>query len=191
MSLSAEAFCTLAELKDYIGIGDTHRSGFLEEAIEDASRRIIERLGYNPHSDTYSDELYSGDGSHELVVRHRPITSLTDVELWDGDTYADIDSTDLAQMQLRDWYVDGVDYVFEQGRSNYSVSYVAGWSDTECDKRFRLTCMRIAGVLQKESGKAGHLGMASQSFGDGSRTTYEDAIDGFLEDLQPYRRLTP
>ena len=191
MSLSASAFCTLSELKDYIGIGGTHRSGFLEEAIEDASRRIIDRLGYDPHSDTYTAELRDGDNSHEMITTARPITTITNIYLWDGDTYDAIDSDDLAQMQNRDWYIDGVDYVFEKGRSNYKLAYVAGYSETECDKRFRLTCMRIAGVLQKESGKTGHLGMASQSFGDGSRTTYEDAIEGFLDDLQMYRRLTP
>lgn len=191
MSLSADALCTLAELKEYINIGDTHKDSLLEQVIEDASRRIVERIGYDPHSDTYTDELYDGDGSHILVTMARPITSLTAVKLWDGDTYTDIGAADVAQMQTRGWYIDGVDYPFERGRSNYAVSYVAGWSDTEVAKRFRLHCMRIAAWLEKESGKKGTLGVSSQSFGDGSRTAFEDVVENVLADLTPYMRLTP
>lgn len=190
MALSSQAFCTVEELKTYLGIGDTHRSTFLEYAIEDASRRIVDYLGYNPQSDTYS-ELYSGDGTYELVTRARPITSLVSVSLWDGDTYTAIDSSDVTQMQLRDWYIDGVDYKFKKGSSNYRVSYVAGYSDTECDHRFRMACMRIAAIIEKESGKKGYLGVQSQSFGDGSRTMYEDVTVRVLDELQPYRRLSP
>jgi hypothetical protein len=190
MALSEQALCTVTELKTYLNIGDTHKSTFLEYLIEDASHRIIDRLGYDPHSDTYADELYSGDGSHELVTKARPITSLVAVQLWDGETYADIDSADLAQMQNRSWYIDGVDYAFAEGRSNYAVTYVAGYSDTEVTHRFRSTCLRVAAMLEKESGRKGTLGISSQSFGDGSRTTFEDVIEKALDDLQTYRRLT-
>jgi len=191
VSLSADALCSLTDIKGYLNIGDTYKDTMLEQAIEDATRRIIDRIGYDPHSDTYSDELYSGEGRPDLVTRARPVTSVTAVKLWDGDSYTDIDATDLAEMQVRDWYIDGVDYRFERGRSNYKVSYVAGWSDTEVAKRFRLHCMKIAALLEKESGKAGRLGLASQTFGDGSKTTYENPIEQILDDLQPYRRLTP
>lgn len=193
MALSESAFCTLAELHSYLATvtGDTYGDTRMEMMIEDASMRIIDYIGYDPHGDTYSDELYSGDGSRELVVRNRPVTSVVAIKMWDGSAYTDIDSDDLAQMQVRDWYIDGVDYTFERGRSNYAVTYVAGWSDTECDKRFALTCMRIASWLERESGKKGVLGMSSQAFGDGSRSSYEDVIGKALEDLSAYRRLTP
>lgn len=190
MALSAQAFCTIRDLRDYVGVSDDHKDGLLESFIEDASHRIVNYLGYNPKSDTYS-ELYSGDGTYELVTRARPITSLVSVSLWDGDTYTAIDSSDVTQMQLRDWYIDGVDYKFEKGSSNYRVSYVAGYSDTECNHRFRMACMRIAAILEKEAGKKGTLGVSSQTFGDGSRTMYEDVTQRVLDELHPYRRLSP
>lgn len=191
MSLTAHALCTLDELKTYLGVGDTHKDSLLEPLIEDASRRIIDYIGYDPHSDTYTDELYSGDGTHELVTKARPITSIVAVKEWDGDTYDDIETDDFNDMQNRTWYIDGVDFTFAKGASNYKVSYVAGWGDTDCDARFRLSCMRIAGWLAKESGKAGVLGIASQSQGEGSRTTYQDVMSDALGDLTVYRRLTP
>lgn len=191
MPLSSDALCSVVDLRGYIGLDDDHKDDLLEDFIEEASQRIIGRLGYDPHSQTYTDEVYDGDGTHELVTRARPITTLTAVKLWDGDAYTAIDSDDLAQMQTRDWYIDGVDYVFAKGRSNFALTYVAGYGDTEIAKRFRLHCMKIGALLEKESGKRGTLGMSTQAFGDGSRTTYEDGIEKVLDDLQPYRRLTP
>jgi len=190
MALSDDALCSIMDLRGYLGIEDDHKDDLLEDLIEDASRRIIDSIGYDPHGDTYSNQLYSGDGSHEMVVRDRPITSLVSVKLWDGSAFTAIDSDDLAQMQLRDWYIDGVDYLFERGRSTYQLTYVAGYGDTEIAKRFRVSCMKIAAMLEKESGKKGILGMQSQSFGDGSRSAYEDVIAKALDDLTPYRRLS-
>jgi hypothetical protein len=178
------------DLRGYIGIEDDHKDDLLEDLVEEASQRIIEYLGYDPHSQTYTDEKYDGDGSHELVTYARPVTSVVAVKLWDGSAYTAIDSSDLAQMQVRNWYIDGVDYCFGTGRSNYAVTYVAGYGDTEIAKRFRVACMKIAAMLEKESGKKGILGMQSQSFGDGSRSAYEDVIAKALDDLTPYRRLS-
>lgn len=190
-TLSAKALCSLGQLKWYLNILDDHKDEILADFIEDASQRIIESIGYDPRTQTYTDEVYDGPGDYQIVTRARPVTAITTIKEWDGDTWTAIDATDVAQMVDRDWYIDGHDYKFVSGRSVYKVTYTAGLGDTVCERAFAVPCMKIAAWLDREAGVGGMLGISSMSTeGGGSRTIMEDAIGSILLDLSPYRRLS-
>ena len=180
MALNSNALCTVAQVKDYAGLTDTHKDESVELYVNAASNLIDEYLGYSPLSDTYADEYYDGNGTHFLTTKARPITSLTSVEC-DGDT------VDIDDFVTRDWYIDGVDYVFIRGRSNYTVSYVAGHATTPSS--IELACVKIAALMLKEDGRTGSLGTSSVSHGDGSRTFLETSYDSVFESISTYRRL--
>ena len=182
MALQSNALCTADQVKDYAGIEDTHKNDAVELYINAASDLIDEYLGYSPVSDTYSDEVYDGNGTKFLTTRSRPISSLTSVEC-EGDT---VDITDFVN---RSWYIDGYDYVFIRGNSNYTVSYVAGYSADDMPAAITLACVKIAALMIKEDGRTGSLGTSSISHGDGSRTFLEPGYDSILDTLSTYRRL--
>ena len=182
MSLKSNALCTVAQVKSYAGIEDTHKDDSIELYIDAASAMIDEYLGYDPETQTYTDQYYDGNGTKFLTTRARPITSLTTV-LEDGDTVT------ITDFVTRDWYIDGDDYIFVRGNSNYKITYVAGYAAADMPSAITLACVKIAVVMTKEDGRTGSLGTSSISHGDGSRTFMESTYESILETISTYRRL--
>ena len=182
MALNTNALCTVDQVKSYIGIEDNHKNDSIELYINAASEMINEYLGYDPETQTYTEEVYDGTGTKFLTLKARPITTLTEVQE-DGDT---VTITDFVK---RDWYIDGDDYVFVSGNSNYKVTYIAGYSADDMPTSITLACVKIAAMMTKEDGRTGSLGTSSISHGDGSRTFLESTYDTILETLYTYRRI--
>ena len=182
MALRSNALCTVNQVKDYADIKDEHKNDALELYINAASYMIDEYLGYDPETQTYTEEVYDGNGTKFLTLKARPITTLSAV-VEDGDT---VTITDFVK---RDWYIDGDDYVFVKGNSNYKITYVAGYASTAMPPSITLTCVKIASVMCKEDGRTGSLGTSSISHGDGSRSFLEQTYDSILESLSSFRRL--
>ena len=182
MALRSNALCTVDQVKSYAGIEDNHKNESIELYINAASYMIDEYLGYDPETQTYTDQYYDGNGTKFLTLKARPITTLTTV-LEDGDT---VTITDFVK---RDWYIDGDDYVFVRGNSNYKITYIAGYASTAMPPSITLACVKIAAVMLKEDGRTGSLGTSSISHGDGSRTFLEQTYDSIFESISPYRRV--
>jgi len=182
MALRSNALCTVDQVKEYADIKDEHKNDSIELYINAASDMIDEYLGYDPETQTYTEEVYDGNGTKFLALKARPITTLTTV-LEDGDT---VSTTDFV---TRSWYIDGYDYVFVRGNSNFKITYIAGYESTAMPPSITLACVKIAAVMLKEDGRTGSLGTSSISHGDGSRTFMEQTYSSILESLSTYRRL--
>lgn len=177
MALKSSALCTLTQLRDYADIQDSHKDDMLELYINAASDMIDEYLGYDPKTQTYTAEVYDGKGTPYLTLKARPITTLTTV-LEDGDT------VDIDDFVIRDWYIDGDDYRFIRGHSNYKVTYVAGYSDDDMPADITVTCIKIASLMDLEAGRTGMLSESGESLNN-AQQAYED----ILNTLHIYRRL--
>jgi hypothetical protein len=181
MALRSSALCTVDQVKDYSGIADEHKNDLIELYINAASDLIDEYLGYSPASATFTNEVHSGNGTHFLTLKARPITVLTQVTE-DGDT------VDISDFVIRTFYIDGYDYIFVRGNSNYKVTYTAGYTAATMPRIITLTCVKLASLMIKEDGRTGSLGTTSISHGDGSRTFMDGGYNRVLEAVYPYCR---
>jgi len=182
MSLRSNALCTIDQVKDYAGVKDDHKNDSLELYVNAASAMVDEYLGYDPMTQTYTEEVYDGNGTKCLITKARPITAITTL-LCDGDT------VDIDDFVNRTWYIDGDDYVFVRGNSNYKLTYTAGYSSSTMPVSITLACIKIAAMMTKEDGRTGSLGTSSISHGDGSRTFVESTYDSILSSIYEYKRL--
>ena len=80
------ALTTLADLKTYLGITDTSEDDLLNLLIADADAAI---LGYLDRAIEQASltEYYSGDGTTNLLLQQRPVTTITSVHV-DAAGYA-------------------------------------------------------------------------------------------------------
>lgn len=190
MALSSRSLATIEQFKSYLDISDNDKDSLLETFVESASSTMIEYLGYDPHSQTYTDEVYTGDGTTRLYLRAIPITALTAVKQEDTA----VDAATLAAMVIHDSYIEGKTYCFYTGYpDNYKITYVAGYSPTTAVGAnvlavMAIICCKIGALLYKEHGRTGILGVTAQSFDVGSKTYYETDLQNILRDLDSYVR---
>ena len=182
MSLRSNALCTVDHVKSFLGVEDDRKNESIELYVNAASDIIEEYLGYDANTQTYTEQVYDGNGTRLLITRARPITAITTL-LCEGDT---VDTDDFIN---REWYIDGDDYVFVTGNSNYKLTYTAGYSSSTMPAAIKLACVKLAAVMAKEDGRTGSLGTSSISHGDGSRTFFETTYDTILNTIYSYKRL--
>lgn len=75
--------CSRSEVKTFLGIAasDTSQDDLLDLAIDAATGAINDYVGYpllTPSGDTPA-EYYSGDGTPDLILRRRPVASITSI----------------------------------------------------------------------------------------------------------------
>jgi hypothetical protein len=74
------ALTTLADLKTYLGISDSSEDDLLNLLIADADAAILGYIGRTIEQATLT-EFYSGDGTQMLVLKQRPVTTVTSVHV--------------------------------------------------------------------------------------------------------------
>ncbi|MHA1661873.1 MAG: hypothetical protein ACTSWQ_00935 [Candidatus Thorarchaeota archaeon] len=177
MSLAINSLCSIPEFRSFVSLKDDRQDVELESYIEGASDSIRQYVGFDPVSATYTEEKLSGDGTDYLMLKHRPITAVTEIQVEDEA----IDITDLKYSGSA-LYLPGA---FPLGFANIKVSYTAGYSDLPA--LFKTTALRISAFLYKE--RDGRIGISSVSDDGGSRTVYEKTVLNYLEELHPYRSI--
>lgn len=139
--LVSYALTTVADVKESLGIAssDTSRDNLIKRKINQATLFIEGYCGLslNHHfaQTTYTNEEYDGTGSNALVLRARPVTSITsfqrrDSNLSDG-TFSDVES----QLYFSDLNAGIIETVTRSnwGWNRYRVSYVAGYATIPAD----------------------------------------------------------
>lgn len=78
-ALLSYALTTVADVKESLGItsGDHSKDNLITRKINQATRMIENYCDCRFAQTTYTDELYDGHGGNELVLRHKPIISVT------------------------------------------------------------------------------------------------------------------
>lgn len=168
---------TAAELKEY---NQAHDDSTLNDLFISAAQDIIENfLGYGVEETFYVDRLYSGDGTCILFLGKQPISAVDSVKI-DGAVMPGLD-----ELKVQDDYIYHEDG-FPAGIQNISVTFTAGWAAGEIPNVIKLTALRIAGILKKESN--GNIGINSVTDpASGSRTFQEIRFGKYLSLLAKYR----
>src|ERR1043166_3352114 len=76
-------FTTLSIVKVFLGIASTNttQDALLNQLIPYATAGIIQYLGRDPRSQTYTADVYSGNGQRLLELRQRPVTAVSRVNI--------------------------------------------------------------------------------------------------------------
>lgn len=156
-----ELLATKEELEKFTGVQEDEVSSQAELFLGSASDIIRNYLGYDPikHNER---KYYNGNGTNILRLGSKPIQKINEVEI-NG-----------VVEPMEDFYFDDDTLIFSDGEfsdgiKNILIDFNSGF-ETVPDL-IKLTCLRIAAILQTESDN--NIGITSKSFGEsGSRTFY-------------------
>lgn len=169
---SLTELCTVEQVKLYLGgfTNITSEDSLLDELCTAATETITRYLGYEIGQKSRVE--YPRGGGRELVLRHRPVDSVSAIYVsssfprtYDGttllsaDDYAIDEDSGLVQIGSGVW-PDGIKSV--------RVDYTSGWSSIPAD--VNRAAIRTAALWYM--GRK-YVGIAGASLGDGSVTRYE------------------
>jgi hypothetical protein len=132
---------TLAQAQVWIGDTDPNSSGVLSILVSSASQMAIDFLGWDPTDQAYTG-YYSGRGTPLLLVREKPVTSVTSAQALPALTRGfmkigpynayeptvapiTLDVTNMSFFDRRIFFTNG--QVFPAGKQNIQVAYTAGY----------------------------------------------------------------
>ena len=122
------ALCTIEDVRDYMAIEPGSNDGILMRLINAVSEDAKTRCGRAFLQETRTDELYDGDGTDTLLLRHGPVTAVSKL-------IAEFGGAELTEGGDKDFVfypnrivklVNGG--IFAIGARNVTVSYTAGYS---------------------------------------------------------------
>lgn len=131
-AILAYALTNLADVKESLGIAssDTTKDNLIIRKINQATRAIENYCGRRFAATTYTDIEYDATNTDVLVLRQRPVISLTSLSIRDtGLNMADFEDID-AELYFVDEDAGLIKLMFTaRGRwDRYKVSYVAGYT---------------------------------------------------------------
>lgn len=200
MSLSPNALCSLADLKESLGITDTSKDSLLTRLINSSTAAIENYCGRHFTVTTYTNEEYDGTGTNRLNLINYPVTALVLVERnlsVPGDP--DWDELQSEFVKLVDNGTSGPGQVYYLGgfferTRNFRVTYTAGFSpipDDITDACIQLASYRYSTRVNSglKSERLGEYSYERFDFSRGavSRTLFQQiGIDSYLD---PYRTI--
>lgn len=172
---------TTEEFQTYYGLNtdDAGKLELVDLMLATAQEMVENYIGYETELQTYT-KVMNGNSLNSISLGVKPVNSIIALSIdavpvdLEAETY-----------YLNDNIMTSMDRVFPRGQFNITVSYSAGYSNTEAtvpDVPFILkaSVMRIAGVLWRESD--GNIGINSVSDPNtGSRTFAETRFKKFLD----------
>jgi hypothetical protein len=171
---------TEADLKGFTG---NLNNDDLNSSYILAAQSIIEDfIGYKIEEVEYTEKI-SGVDINIIDLGIKPISAVDFLSI-DGEIFIDGGLTDETYI-IKDNFLIFPDRSGFLGEYNISVTFTAGYAALDIPELFKVTCLRIAGILKSESN--GNVGVKSKSFEDGSRTFSEIGFDKYLKVLNPYK----
>lgn len=179
MALSADALCSLAQLKEYLQVSSSEHDSFIEGLIEAVSARFMAYTGrkltardYSPDPEDENHDqdnaILSGTGHRELLLPQYPVTALSTL-LLDGRAV-----TQAQTGYASGWVLDqaaGVvsllSQVFPMGSHNVQITYRAGFETAPPDLA-QAAVEQSAVLFQESSVGHGRLGISARTLADGS-----------------------
>lgn len=155
--LYSYALTTLADVKETLGIsaGNISKDNLLKRKINQATQ-VIEgfcALAQDHHfaSTTYTQEEYDGTGSNQLILKMRPVISISSFQYRDTSTndnsWSDVES----ELYFPDTNAGVIDLLFSQSKNwnRYRVTYTAGYTTIPSD--LAEACVSLAAYLADNS----------------------------------------
>jgi len=127
---------TLTKVKTYLGISDSDSDTLLGTLIDAASKAIKNYCHDNFDSTEYT-EYHDGPRTEDLVLKHRPIISITDI--WDDPDrdYEDGDKLDADDDDYVSYADEGIiraeAHTWNEGNKNIKITYTAGYTSIPAD----------------------------------------------------------
>jgi hypothetical protein len=198
-ALSSEALTTVADVKELLGITGTAQDNLITRNINYATKIILNYCGVSSFNDTAYTEYYDGIGGNELVLRNRPLVSVTSLSY--SDEAGNNNSWELVDTE--DYFIDTnagiIKSLLPAGGSFHSwkIVYTAGYTTIPDD--LAEACARMAAFML-ENGTAGtsikskQEGQRKIEYFDsnspgGSSASLIDSL-GLDDILAPYRNMS-
>lgn len=148
---------TLAQFKTYLGITSSTEDTNLQ-TILDAVNQFVETYCHRSFEEAEYVELYDGTGTTSLILRHRPVTEITEILIYDdeitmrtevgGDGYYYKDLASGIIMR---------DDLWDRGQGIITVTYTAGYTDETIPADLRYAVYELATYFRNTRKKAGML----------------------------------
>lgn len=152
-TLHSYALTTVADVKETLGIesGDSSKNNLIIRKINQATDIIEGYCGYDTDHHikqaTYTNEVYDGTGSSDLVLRAKPITAVSGIGVRSSsqniDNWDDISANDY-YFSEHSGLIQGL-FGFLEHPSLYRISYTAGYDPIPSD--LAEACVSLATFL--------------------------------------------
>ena len=153
-ALSAEALTSVADVKELLGITGATQDNLITRNINYATKIILNYCGVTSFRSTAYVEYYDGIGGNELVLRNRPVITMTSVQ-WRDEAG---NNASFETLDSEDYFVDTdagiIKSLIDLGGSfhTWKISYTAGYASIPDD--LAEACARMAAYML-ENGTAG------------------------------------
>lgn len=139
--LVSYALTTVADVKETLGIssGVTTKDNLIRRKINQATQVLEGYCGlpqdHHFKEATYTNEEYDGSGSNQLVLRMRPVSSLTSFQYNTTTTNEDDWDSVESELYFLDQEAGVIDLLFTQTKNwnRYRTTYTAGYSTIPAD----------------------------------------------------------
>lgn len=186
---------TLENVKTYLNIEGNSYDNYLNDFCEQIDALIKGYLNRDLEETEYT-EYYDGSGSSLLILKQMPVSAVTTVEYWDGDSYEEVTSDDYDRLLIvpaeNAVYLEN--YIFTTGFLNYRITYTAGYDASSMPADLKRAFRELLLLAYDDSPlKNRTLGKLSktESAGSGSLVVNLDkqAQNRILESIWKYKRI--
>jgi len=186
-TIHAYALTTLDAVKALLGITGSSDDAVLTHLINAATDWIERVTGQRRFKQTtHTNELFDGNGSHNLFTRNYPNVSITLLEKRTSPSAFET-------IASAKYYVDPVigrillDERTERGAANYRITYIAGYATIPTD--LEQLCIKL--VVDEFNSRSGGGGITQESLGEYSVTFADTGLltDPFItKTVNAYKR---
>lgn len=138
MSLVSHALTTVARTKTFLGVSGSDDDALLENLVNSVTDFVEQFCGRRFKKTAYSNEIYDGSGTDQLLLKQYPIDSASTITVEERDSISNIDSwTALDSENYFVKYTEGIVIyigsivrvapVFTKAPRHFRVSYTAGY----------------------------------------------------------------
>lgn len=179
-SLLSYALCTVADVKESLGITSSDYDNLIIRKINQATRVIEAYCGRRFALTAYTNEEYNGTYTKQLVLKQRPVVSFTGLDVRDNGL--NIDDWDAVDSQT--FYVDNnsgtVNALFNVfgGFNRWRATYTAGYATIPED--LAEACATLAAYYYTKS-SASDVGVASKKEGQREIKYSQNTVAGLKD----------
>ncbi|MFW9928140.1 MAG: phage head-tail connector protein [Candidatus Thorarchaeota archaeon] len=159
-------FITVSEVKTYLGITGSSEDTNLGTLVDSVNTFIPNYTNRTWDLTTYTEELYDGSGHAALILKNRPVVSISEILVNTEEV------TERSDVNEIGWFVydydQGIVYnnnLWTRGRGNIQVSYIAGYEDADAlPSDLKHACLELASFFRTMRGKSGIVSEALGSY---------------------------
>lgn len=169
---------TTTEFKTYYGFltDDPVKEAMVDRNLQ-AAQEVVEKFVGYPLEEQSHSPIIAADGSDSVDLGVYPVTSIETFEVAGADWSAETYRTEKNILTMKENY-------FPRSSWDVEITFTAGYTSENAPSLVKASILRIAGILQKESG--GNVGVNSVSDpNSGSRSFTDRKFNTYLEPLRP------